>query len=466
MTKPDIVSYSKKKAAIAFWNRGSLSYKLRPEQKILYNKIRTAKGLKYTLYCSRRFGKSFVARIIAIEDCLRNPGWEIGFIAPTSLALNRIYGPMDDEIFKDAPEGMRPSYKREMSAFKFTNGSWLFQSGTENKRYEGLRGLNLHRCYYDEPGSFSDLKIIVGSIIQPMCMTTTAARKDSCAQIFLGTPPSTPGHDYFFIKEECKAIGNFHKATIDDNSSISEKTKKQFIDECQTQDEVDREYYCKDVTNTQFAICPEFTEDKADLLTREFDRPQYYELYGSCDPAFNDFTAYLLGYYDFHKARYYIEGELLINKSNSQEIAIAINELEKELFPKKHVYERVCDTDPQFICDMRELHNIDFTPTAKDNKEQAINYMRGLIYKEELFIHPRCVNLIRQLRAGTWKPTRKSFVRTDLDGHYDLIDSLVYMLRNMDRYTMPGPDPYDLLDQANMHIGYRRKQNAFVDIFC
>lgn len=448
------------------WRRGQLSFKLRAEQREIYKRLRDALGLKYTLYCSRRWGKSFISRLMAIEDCLRHPKWEIGFVAPTQIALARIYRPMDNIIFADCPAELKPRWDRDMSAYEFANGSWLFQSGTDNKRYEGMRGMNLHKCYYDEPGSMNDLKFIIGSIIQPMTLTTRGERGDECAQIFLGTPASSPGHDYFFLKEECKSQGNYSKMTIDDNSSLDAETKKMYIDECLTPDEADREYYCKDVTNTEYAIIPEMDEDMEMACVEDHPRPEYYNLYGACDPAFKDFTAYVLGYYDFASASYYIEGELLINKSNSQVVAKAIKDLEQEIFPEKKVFLRVCDTDPQFMCDMSELHGLDFVSTSKDNKEQQINYIRTTLYKGRLKIHPRCVNLIRQMRTGLWNKGRTSFIRTDIDGHYDLIDALMYLMRNIDNYTMPYPSVNSMFSEETHYVGERKqKENVFTGMF-
>jgi hypothetical protein len=397
---------------------------------------------------------------MAIEDCIRHKKWEIGFVAPTQIALARIYRPMDNIIFADCPEDLKPRWDRDMGAYEFKNGSWLFQSGTDNKRYEGMRGMNLHKCYYDEPGSMSDLKFVVGSIIQPMTLTTRKSRGDECAQIFFGTPASTPGHDYFLIKEECKSVGNYSKMTIDDNSSLDEETKQMYIEECLTPDEARREYFCEDVTNTEYAIVPEMTEDMENKCVIERPRPGHYNLYGSCDPGFKDFTAYLLGYYDFAAASYYIEGEMLLSKKNSLELATGIKELEEELFREKKVYLRVCDTDPQFMADMTQLHGLDFVATSKDNKEQQINFMRSMLYKGRLFIHPRCKQLIRQLRTGMWNKGRTKFERTDLDGHYDLIDALVYLIRNIDSHTMPYPSVLSMFDQRDYFVGEKKNKSS------
>ena len=66
------VKISKRQARDLLWERGNFRWLLRPEQQEIYDTIRSAKGSKYTLYCSRRFGKSFICALLAIEDCLRH----------------------------------------------------------------------------------------------------------------------------------------------------------------------------------------------------------------------------------------------------------------------------------------------------------------------------------------------------------------------------------------------------------
>jgi len=56
-------------------------------------------------------------------------------------------------------------------------------------------------------------------------------------------------------------------------------------------------------------------------------------------------------------------------------------------------------------------------------------------------------------------------VRTDIDGHYDLIDALIYLLRNIDIYTMPYPDGYDMINREEYFVGnYNKEENVFKEI--
>ena len=430
---------TKAQAIEALWRRGILKWKLRQEQQDIYDILKNSTGMKYVLYCSRRWGKSFICLLLAGEDALQGPRRHIGFVAPTQKQVKRIIFPIMDFIFKDCPDDLRPKFDRDLSCYEFPNKSKIYLSGTDNKHYEDLLGMTLYRGYIDEPGTCDDLDIIVNRILQPQTLTTK--RSTGSNLILLGTPSPSAAHPYYFIKEQCRSQGNFSRRTIDDNKALDVETKEAFIAEAGGRDHTNckREYFCEDVTDSEKAVLPEFTEEKEKELVVDYPRPPAIDWYGSMDPAFNDFTAYLLGYYDFQKAVYVIESEALFNKSNTHQIAERIRSLEIETVGNQKIYLRVSDTDPQIICDLAQLHNIDFVSTAKDNKEAQINCLRTLIQNNKLFIHPRCKHLIRQMHTAIWNDARTRYVRTVDDGHFDTIDALMYLVRNIDKYRNPYP---------------------------
>ena len=272
MKKKEAIKLSKAQIKNILWERGEINWLLRPEQKEIYNELRNAKGGKFTFYASRRFGKSFICILMAIEDCLRNRNWEIGFVAPTKVQVRRVYGPIMEFIFRTCPKKLRPQWKAEVGGYLFpSTGSYLFMSGTDNQHWEDLLGMNLHKGYFDEPGTMSDLAQIVNRVVFPMTMTTKEERGDACGVILLGTPSATPAHDYYFIKEECKALGNYACRTIYDNSGLSEETIKQYIEESGGLESTNtkREYLCQDVVDTELAVVPEFTLEKEKEIVKE-----------------------------------------------------------------------------------------------------------------------------------------------------------------------------------------------------
>ena len=149
---------------------------------------------------------------------------------------------------------------------------------------------------------------------------------------------------------------------------------------------------------------------------------------------------------------YVIEGEWFEPSKNTKEIAEEIKKLEDSIFPNNRMYLRFSDTDPRLISDLSTLHDLEFGRTRKDNKDAQVNYVRNMVASSRLFIHPRCVNLARQLRIGIWNEQKTKFARANMEGHFDLIDALVYLLRNIDIYDNPYPHKYAGITAENHFV--------------
>lgn len=190
------------------------------------------------------------------------------------------------------------------------------------------------------------------------------------------------------------------------------------------------------------AVVPEFAAVKTDIV-KPWTTPKYYDMYGALDPAYNDYTAYIIGYYDFMAMKYVIENESFAAGHNSEEIATHMRECENAILGTKTMYRRVSDTDLILIADLNSMHGLHIVATKKDDKEAQINSLRVKIMNKEIIINPRCVNLIRQLETATWATNKKTYNRVEGEGHYDMIDALIYLIRNID----VTKNPYPLLDE-------------------
>ena len=86
-----------------------------------------------------------------------------------------------------------------------------------------------------------------------------------------------------------------------------------------------------------------------------------------------------------------------------------------------------------------------------------------MIRRGDIEIHPRCKNLVYHLKTARWK-IRKSdgkslgFERVSgtsdrkYKGHHaDLVDALIYMVRNLNRNRNPYPDGYDFEGSENYY---------------
>lgn len=202
-------------------------------------------------------------------------------------------------------------------------------------------------------------------------------------------------------------------------------------------------------------IVPEFTEKESECV-QAISRPDHYRLYSSLDLGFDDNSAYLIGYYHFGLAKYIIDMEWLGNNMNSQQIANEIKKVEGT----QQIYKRVSDIDKIVIADLNRLHGLQFYPAKKADSEAGINFIRTMISTGKLLIHPNCSQLISQLRSGTWNKTRTSYNHDDKHGHFDLIDSLKYILREIDPSHNPLPK-YNIkgkLEDYHIPPDYRKKQ--------
>jgi len=421
------------------WRRGDLKYKVREHQIPIYENIKSTDSLKYVLNIARRYGKSTILLIIAIELGLRFRNILIPYIAPSQKMVQRIIQPLVTKICEDAPVEYRPRWNTLDQAYVFHNGSKLFVAGTDKEQYENLRGIEAVYAFVDEAGFCENLRYIVGDILLPATLTTKGKI------VIVSTPPKTPAHDFYYICMEAESNGSYEVRTIDDNVSIDAETKEKYLEEAggRNSSTAKREYFCKFEIDEESAIFPEFSDE----MVREILRPSHFSLYGALDPGYKDNCAYLLGYYDFQEARYYIEGEVWTKGKNSEKIAKEIKKVESKVFPDKPVHLRVSDTDLILIADLNELHGIQVISASKKRgegskasfKEKRVNAVRVLMQRGQIFVHPRCKNFIRQLKTGIWDKQRKSFERMENEGHFDLLDAFVYLIDVIDIYSNPYP---------------------------
>jgi hypothetical protein len=54
-------------------------------------------------------------------------------------------------------------------------------------------------------------------------------------------------------------------------------------------------------------------------------------------------------------------------------------------------------------------------------------------------VSTRCKHLLGCLKYGVWDKNRKEFARSKAYGHYDHLAALIYLVRNLDRFTNPIP---------------------------
>lgn len=448
MSDSENKTVTKKDAVALLWKKGILWWKLNDTQKDLYDTVLNADKRIIVFLASRRIGKTHTLCTIALEQCIKKKNSVVKYLCPDAKQAKSFVIPIIREILEDCPKALRPEYIKSDGKYVFPNGSELQIAGNDAGRAESLRGGFADLCIVDEAGFCDNLKYNVQSILFPTVSTTGGKI------VLSSTPPATPGHEFTFFINKAKADNTFVKKTIYDNPRFTPAQIEEIISTYGsiTDTQFRREYLCELITNDQDAVFPEFNAELKSKIVMPWERPTFFDYYVAADIGFKDFTVVLFGYFDFRNNKLIIEDEIVINKMTTQTLADTIKKKEEALLTHPLTNElqvpflRVSDTNLIVINDLQKLHGINFLPTAKDNKEAAINNTRILLESEQIIINPRCVTLIRHCEDGTWKKNStgktRTFDRSADNGHYDALDALIYMVRNVNFSRNPYPKGY------------------------
>ena len=447
---------SKKEAKAELWRRGQLSWLLDSNQKDLYQLFHTSNHKIQTWLLARRSGKTHTLLVLAFEALLRKPRTVVKFVAPTRLQVLTIIRPLIHKITEDCPKELIPEFKTADFIYYFANGSELQLAGSENKNAEKLRGGECDIAIIDETQDVSDLDNIIQSILIPTTLTTKGKI------LIAGTPPKETDHLFVRYIEEAETRGSLIKRTVYENPRISKADlETEILSQYplrEKSEEFRREFLCEVIKDQSVAVIPEFTDELKNDVIKEWPKPPYFDAYVSMDLGAVDLTAVLFGYYDFRAAKIIIEDELIADFSkkdmNIERLTALIKQKEESLWTNpisnevKKPYIRVSDINPIVMQEIavKSFGQISFMTTRKDDKESSINSMRALLGGHKIIIHPRCVNLIRHIDNVKWKSSRNklTFSRSPDNGHYDCVDALIYLCRNVVFSKNPYPAHYDL----------------------
>lgn len=434
-------------AATALWNEGILHWMLHDGQKSLYDGYANCADKTIVWNCSRRFGKSFTLCVIAVEECLKRPNALVKYCTGKQVDARGIIRPLIRDIITSCPKEIRPEFKVQERAWVFPNGSRIELTGLDGGRAESIRGGACHLAIIDEAGLVGDLQYIVTSIILPTTLTTKGKI------ILASTPPKSYVHPFINYVNTARIQGNLSTKTIYDNPLIDPDELQKIIDESGGEESITfrREYLCEVLKDDNYAIIPEFTKEIKALCVKEWPRAPFYDSYVAMDLGLKDLTVVLFAWYDFREAKIIIEDEFVTNgqKFNTQSLAEGIKKKETENFTDKLTGEqrvpflRVSDNNLMVINDLWVLHGLRFLATRKDDADAALNNVKIMIQNQKIIINPKCKTLIMHLEAGVWNKNKTSFERSGGEnGHFDAIDSLKYLVRNVNLTKNPYPNHY------------------------
>jgi hypothetical protein len=445
--KPEIPTGLTRKNAIRLsWMRGNLRWKLDKSQRETYDLIVGQKFKRFYLNCGRRWGKTFLMAIIAIEKALKTPNAVVKVVAPTAKMVRSTLRPIYNLIFEDCPKPLRPKWNTMDGEYRFPNGSIVSLAGCEDGSEENLRGAKADLVIFDECGFIRNLEYVARSILGPMLLTTGGM------MIFASTPPVSAAHDSAKIYHGLKMRGQTITKTVFDNPRITDAQRDEFFEQERGVLSLEnfkrsvsflREYMAQFIVDSARAVVQEWDHDKELECVKEHPAPLFADRYVSADWGLRrDASGVLFGYWDFAEATLVIEQELLMFKERTERMSSLIRAMEKETWPDQEPYLRFGDgagMGAQVNEDMQLLHGMTFINPKKDLKEIQVNDLRMMVASGRIRIHPRCKLLIYQLQTTVWDATRKEFERNS-EGHGDLLDALIYLCRNVQREKNPFPN--------------------------
>jgi len=435
-----------KEALFTLWRRGVIHWKLHEVQKRMYNSINDFNKEITVITCARRLGKSYLLCVLSVEQCLKKPDSIVKYVCPKQDMVQKIIKPIMQDIFKDCPPELRPEYKTNAKMYLFPNGSQIQIAGTDNGHYQSLRGGKSDLWIVDEAGFCDELKDIVNSVLAPTADTTGGRG------ILASTPSPKPDHEFIteFVQPN-ELTGELIKYTLFDNPMMTPEKRQKIINRYplkEKDDDFRREYLCEIIIDSEKAVIPEFTTAIQEKCIKAWPRPPFYDAYVSMDIGFDDLTVVLFGYYDFKNAVTVIEDEFYIKGQalRTDVLAKEIKKKEQKVYSNpasgeyKEPYLRVSDNNNLILLnDLNYKHNLLFIPTAKDNKDAALNNLRMRIASEKIIIHPRCKVLIHHLKNATWDKNRKKYVKSPAVTLYDEENNTIFIPSgHYDACFLPG----------------------------
>lgn len=443
----------------AWWARGTLVYKLRDKwsyQLGLYSFLSQLDGKQKRVQVAsvhRQFGKSNTAMLVCIETALRgvirDGTWypaRITYLAPYSTQLNEYLIPIINMLLLDCPPLLKPKRDGQTGMYVFPNGSTINLDGVDGGHKETIRGRAADLVVIDEARDINELGYLIRDIVMPFFNTTKGRL------IVISTPPRSPGHYFVDLQEEMKLRDAHYKRTAYDrlqDGSLSREQYNEWADQCggERTSAFRREYLVENIVDDETAVVPEFTEEKESRLVKpssiiDWQLPYYRPLrrWITMDPGRKDYTGILYGYADFRKSKLVIQKERVIKRMLVDDLLAALKQDQEVLWPGLNIDDVRRISDQNDVLFELAPKGMSFVPTSKVSKEEMVAKLRDWIMNERIQIDPSCTHLLKELRTAVWSKAKDKFIRPETGGHFDLLDALIYAVRNAQLTVNPYPD--------------------------
>lgn len=463
-------------ASNELWRRGSLRHLLHDGQKPVYDAIRKSDSRSFVLEIARQFGKTVMVVALCCEAAIRNPGRRIVYGAPTLKMLGEFAHPAFELICRSAPADCKPRWEEKTSHYRLPNNAWVHLFGADDEA-QASRGRGPPAVFvaFDECGFCAVLPTVIQDVFQPSLQRATGL-----CELYASTPAPTPDHPFTVMAERAESQGNFAHRTWEQNPLLTDTQRESIIlhqaaelgyerDEYVKTAKFRREYLGERVVDPHLAAVPEWEEARKTQLVA-VERPAVFRGqeggdFGGVDPHF-----WVFGYWH-PKIGLVIEDELILRAGEtSKQLGDAVKDKERALWgvntwdgtlaalTTRNLNETFAGTPPDWALKAASSMSqpqpwarwVDVGPLAaelnaqgllcmpspKSDKELNVDSFRVLVRQRKLWVHPRCVNLDRHLRATTWSNLKRREWARRGGEHGDGLDAAIFLHRNINKGEM------------------------------
>lgn len=375
-----------------------IDYKPTPIQKELHNDLTRFKVAVF----GRRSGKSTFAVNEAIKTCCKKDGSKAWIVAPTFSQAKDIYWHGNDMLRKYLPREVTTKINGSELLVEFINGSILQFKGAD--RPETMRGSALDLIIEDEVAEHRYGKETWEQVLQP-----SLTDKQGKA-IFIGTPK---GYNYFYDLYELGMSGNnFWKSwrvptwesgapwTLTPEGKAELELEKALM----TEDAFMQEFGADFRKHTGLI----FKDFNRSVHVKSFEVNTQYPMEIGQDFGFTNPTAAIFSYFDKDDNMYVFDEHYEIEKPVKVHAGLL---LAKRAMYKNSLKATYGDSeDPQIIAEYG-LHDWYISPVYKQkgsvisgiNRIQEKLRINPITSMPKIFIHPRCVNLTKEMERYRWQ---------------------------------------------------------------
>lgn len=419
---------------------------------------------------ARRWGKSFLCCVLAVECGIVTPRGKIRYAAPTGTMVAEFIEPHMEYLQAEAAAvgvpHLGPVLRRGRSEYWEipATGARIYIKGCEDtKKADALRGPASDLCIVDEAGFIPILDYVVKSVLRPQLLTTGGKL------LVVSTPPISPAHEFAVMATDARGRGSYLHRTIYDAPHLSDRAIAEYAEDSGGKASPSwlREGLALIITDPTRAVIPEFSVLEDELVV-DLERPPWFDAYVFADGGFEDLFA--VQFWEFYPVDgiAYLVDELTFKNQGTADVCPDIAEKERELWGGVDLRKipRRIDADPIVRRDMAIHHGQSWGGVMKLDRYGAINGLRQAIGSYEIVpnsdeatktlgfvrVHPRCTMAIAHLRNAIWNTARSSFERSGDFGHFDHLDAAKYAIRHIDRTSSAGRPRFPYADEGTHHV--------------